>query len=110
MYSRKIGAGLAQVLLADTDVYVAEHVLVPKRTSSAARLKHSLAVLVGFGKGADLVAERALNGLIKLFGFAVKVNIPVLAAAVLTKIGNAFKAFVKAWIDVRHKTTSIFSA
>ena len=94
------------MLLSYADENVAEHIAVPKRTSAVFSLKYPFAVFVGDELFADLIAEFSMNGLVKFLGFAVNIYIPVLAAAILAKIGYAFESFVKIGVNFERKITS----
>ena len=106
--ARKVGAGLAEVFLADPDKNIAQHVLVPKRASAVLRPKHAFAVVVRHELAAHFFAQLTLNGLIKRLCFAVNVNIPVLAAAVLAAVGDAAEGAVKARKNFLHIITSLY--
>ena len=88
------------MFLAYPDKDVAEHIAVPKRTSPVLGLKHPFAVIVGHELLAELVAQAALNGIVKILCTAVNVDVPVLAAAVLAEICYAFEFFVKGRINI----------
>ena len=105
--ARKVRAGLAEVLFADSDVYVAEHIPVPERAPAVCARENALAVLVGHEHSPHFVAEGTLYGLVKLLGIAVDVDVPVLAAAVLAEVCYALEFMVKARVDFLHNVTPL---